>query len=107
MYTGDLRLHGELREATLEFVEEARRPRPRLLLIEGTRAGPLGRGNPTEDDVRERAHEIIAGSWGKLVIGGYPVGELEAELSRWEVQKRVVPRRDLVGNRCSEAKAMK
>jgi len=38
VYTGDLRLHGELREATLKFVEEARRLRD-----EGW---PFGKGEP-------------------------------------------------------------
>ncbi len=77
VYTGDLRLHGELREATLRFVEEARRLRSRLLLIEGTRAGPLGRENPTEEDVRARAHEIVAGSRGKLVIADFTPRQIE------------------------------
>ena len=77
VYTGDLRLHGEFREATLRFVEEARSLRPRLLLIEGTRAGPLGRENPTEEDVRARAHEIVAGSPGKLVIADFSPRQLE------------------------------
>ncbi|MCD6541328.1 ribonuclease J, partial [Candidatus Bipolaricaulota bacterium] len=77
VYTGDLRLHGELREATLKFVEEARRLRPRLLLIEGTRAGPLGRENPTEEDVQARAHEIVKRSLGKLVIADFSPRQIE------------------------------
>jgi len=77
VYTGDLRLHGELREATLKFVEEAWRLRPRLLLIEGTRAGPLGMENPTEADVRARAHGIVEGNPGKLVIADFSPRQIE------------------------------
>jgi len=77
IYTGDLRLHGELQEATLKFVEEAWRLRPRLLLVEGTRAGPLGMENPTEKDVEDRAHEIVEGSPGKLVIADFSPRQIE------------------------------
>lgn len=77
VYTGDLRLHGEHREATLRFVEEARRLRPRLLLIEGTRAGPLSRDNPTEADVQARAADIVKKSPGKLVIADFSPRQIE------------------------------
>jgi len=77
IYTGDLRLHGALREETLKFVEEARRLHPSLLIIEGTRAGPLGKENLTEENVRERALEIIRGGRGKLVIADFSPRQIE------------------------------
>jgi len=77
VYTGDFRLHGENRQATLRFVEEVQRLRPALLLIEGTRAGPLGRENPTEEAVFQSAMEIVRGASGKLVLADFSPRQIE------------------------------
>ena len=76
-YTGDLRLHGKGREQTIRFVEEVKRLRPRILLIEGTRAGPGGGGNPTEEEVAVRAQGIVAKNPGKLVIADFSPRQVE------------------------------
>jgi ribonuclease J len=85
VYTGDLRLHGEHREATLGFVEEARRLRPRVLLIEGTSAGPFGKENPTEKEVQERALEIVKGSSGKHVVADFSPRQIERQKGFLEI----------------------
>jgi ribonuclease J len=77
VYTGDLSLHGRGRERTLRFVEEAKRLRPAVLLIEGTRAGPLGGENLTEEEVAARAHGIVADSRGELVIADFSPRQVE------------------------------
>jgi len=87
VYTGDLRLHGKGREQTIRFVEEMERLRPKVLLIEGTRAGPLGGENPTEEEVAERAYEIVARSRGKLVIADFSPRQVERLQSFLEIAK--------------------
>jgi len=87
VYTGDLRLHGRSRGETLRFVEEVRRLRPILLLIEGTRAGPLGGENPTEEEVAERAYDIVTESEGKLVIADFSPRQVERLQSFLEIAR--------------------
>ncbi|MGC9529775.1 MAG: MBL fold metallo-hydrolase RNA specificity domain-containing protein [Candidatus Bipolaricaulaceae bacterium] len=77
VYTGDLRLHGHHREDTVAFVEAARRLRPAVLIIEGTRAGPTGGKETSEQDVYRSASRIVRDSRGKLVVADFSPRQVE------------------------------
>ena len=64
-YTGDFRFHGPAGSMTRDFVEAARREKPRLLLTEGTRVRPDGsRRNTSEKTVLEEAKRLVKGAKG-------------------------------------------
>ncbi len=77
VYTGDFRMHGAHPERMEAFIEAARRARPRILLIEGTR---LGQVEPNPDDpptlpereVPGRVAEYCAEAQGLALITLYP-----------------------------------
>ena len=50
VYTGDLRTHGMFREKTENFIKEAKRLSPEVLIIEGTRAGREEEGEKEESE---------------------------------------------------------
>ncbi len=60
VYTGDFRHHGPRAEATHEFFAAAKAERPRMLITEGTRAGPDRRKNFSEDGVRRGVDGVLA-----------------------------------------------
>jgi len=61
VYTGDFRQHGPRAADTHEFLAAARAEEPRMLLIEGTRAGPDRRRNFSEEGVRTGVDQVLAG----------------------------------------------
>jgi len=62
-YTGDFRFHGPAGSMTSDFVEAARRARPRLLLTEGTRVSPSDAAtNMSERAVLEDASKMVMGT---------------------------------------------
>jgi ribonuclease J len=59
VYTGDFRHHGPRAADTHAFLEAARAEEPKMLLIEGTRAGPDRRRNFTEEGVRTGVDHVL------------------------------------------------
>ncbi|HXW94681.1 MAG TPA: MBL fold metallo-hydrolase [Nitrososphaerales archaeon] len=70
-YTGDFRFHGPAGHMTRDFVDFARREKPRLLLTEGTRVGPEDdTANMSETAVKKEALRIVRGT-GSLVFSTF------------------------------------
>ncbi len=61
-YTGDFRFHGPAGSMTRDFIEEARKERPKLLITEGTRVGADAVGNLSEREVLDEASKLVRGS---------------------------------------------
>ena len=62
-YTGDFRFHGPAGSMTRDFVEAAKREKPRLLLTEGTRVNPGDdASNMSETAVRNEALKMVTGA---------------------------------------------
>ena len=62
-YTGDFRFHGPAGSMTSDFIEGARKERPKLLLTEGTRVGPDDeKTNLSEMAVLEEAEKLVHGT---------------------------------------------
>ena len=76
VYTGDLRLHGRWGELTEEFVATARKLRPYLLIIEGTRAA-AGGPRTSEAEVYEHALQAVHEHAGRLVIADFGPRNIE------------------------------
>ncbi|MEO0157938.1 MAG: MBL fold metallo-hydrolase RNA specificity domain-containing protein [candidate division WOR-3 bacterium] len=72
VYTGDIRFHGYAGGKTERFVEEAAKLSPiKALLIEGTRVGESG--TMSEEDVFNRAFEVVRAANGKGVNAEFPL----------------------------------
>jgi len=70
-YTGDFRFHGPAGAMTRDFVEAARRERPRLLLTEGTRVSPeKSKSNMSEKAVLDEACRMV-GRTRRLVFSTF------------------------------------
>lgn len=67
VYTGDFRLHGPKKSMTEEFIEKAAKAKPIALLCEGTRMSYETEKNHTEQEVEERASEIIKNCKGLVL----------------------------------------
>jgi len=62
-YTGDFRFHGPAGSMTSDFIEGARREKPKVLLTEGTRVRPRGESaNMSEKAVLEEAKKLVHGT---------------------------------------------
>ncbi len=84
VYTGDLRLHGKRGALTDEFVEEAAKLHPRVLIIEGTNI--TRESNISEQDVHENALKAISGVKG-LVIADFPARDMDRLLTFLQIAK--------------------
>jgi ribonuclease J len=80
VYTGDLRLHGKMAQATRKFVTEARALHPIVLLCEGTNITEEG-SVITEEMVFNNALEKVMAAQGKLVIADFGPRNLERLLT--------------------------
>lgn len=100
VYTGDLRMHGQKKEMTEEFIEEARKARPEVLLCEGTMMPPKRvTGMPkeeaeeakeeivrkwySEDYVKKKVSSVIKDSKG-LVFAHFAMSNIDRFRSIWE-----------------------
>ena len=72
VYTGDFRQHGPRAADTHAFLAAAQAEEPRMLLIEGTRAGPDRRRNFSEEGVRQGVDGVLAGSSDLALACTYP-----------------------------------
>ncbi|MFA5312693.1 MAG: MBL fold metallo-hydrolase RNA specificity domain-containing protein [Methanomassiliicoccales archaeon] len=81
VYTGDLRTHGINGPRTEEFAREAGKLRPKVLIIEGTRASRLEEvGGVTEAEVERRCLQACTGIDGPIIVDFGPrnIERLEA-----------------------------
>ena len=69
-YTGDIRLHGRHGDQTRRAVDALAELEPTVLICEGTR-GADDTGCTTEQDVHERAAELVCLAKGKLVFADF------------------------------------
>ena len=79
IYSGDLRLHGKRSHLTEEFIKQAAKLKPRVLILEGTNLhdnDSFSRGNTSEQEVYESALEAITGSDG-LVIADFSPRDID------------------------------
>ena len=72
VYTGDFRHHGPRAADTHAFFAAARAEEPRMLITEGTRAGPDRRRNFTEEGVRQGVDGVLAGCASLALACTYP-----------------------------------
>jgi ribonuclease J len=96
VYTGDLRFHGRLAEASEQFAEAAAKAEPDVMLCEGTRIDE--EDNAAEDYVRENSIKTIHQSKG-LVIADFAFRDLTRFATFYDVAKRtdrkfVISKRD-------------
>ena len=66
VYTGDLRLHGPKKAYTEEFICEAAKAKPILMLCEGTRMNYDPEHNMTEEEVSKKIDAIVKNSKGTV-----------------------------------------
>ena len=86
-YTGDFRHHGPRAADTHAFVAAAKAEEPRMLIIEGTRAGPDRRRNFTEEGVRSGVDQVLSECTTVALACTYPrdvdrLGTLHAAAAR-------------------------
>lgn len=72
VYTGDFRHHGPRAPDTHAFLAAAQEEEPRMLIIEGTRAGPDPRRNFSEEGVRTGVDRVLAGCPSLALACTYP-----------------------------------
>jgi ribonuclease J len=84
IYSGDLRQHGKRAELTRRFIEQARRLRPRALILEGTNV--RRETNVAERDVYENGLKAIAGS-NKLVMADFSARDIDRLLTFLRIAK--------------------
>lgn len=88
VYTGDLRLHGERRLDTEQFIQKAREAHPDILIIEGTnlRGDDEKREFWTEKRVSEEAEKVISSTKG-LVLVDFSIRNVYRFLTFFELAK--------------------
>ncbi len=67
VYTGDFRRHGPMKAFTEEFIAEAAKARPRVLLCEGTRMTPDPENHYTEEEVYTKVLGIMKKARGLVL----------------------------------------
>lgn len=86
VFTGDLRMHGQASEMTEEFVSEAKKASPAVMLCEGTRI-PVGgveeEKNFTEEGVRKKVCGVMDDSKG-IVFVHFAMSNVDRFRSIWE-----------------------
>jgi ribonuclease J len=88
VYTGDIRLHGRLKDSSMEFLEKARGLNPKVLIIEGTRAFRPNDLDVTEEMVRDNclnASEDVKG----LVVADFGPRNFERLDTFIEIARKV------------------
>jgi len=83
-YTGDLRMHGQAAHMTQEFIQEAKKSSPAIMLCEGTRMTTEDEEeNFTEEGVKNKVNEILQDSKG-LVFAHFAMSNIDRFRSIWE-----------------------
>lgn len=76
VFTGDFRRHGPMKEFTEEFISEAVKSKPKVMLCEGTRMTPDPEKQYTEEQVYENVKGIIEDSEG-LVLAEFSMCNID------------------------------
>ncbi|MBN1939926.1 MAG: MBL fold metallo-hydrolase [Candidatus Aminicenantes bacterium] len=76
VYTGDFRRHGPMKAFTEEFIAEAAKAKPRVLLCEGTRMTPDPENHDTEEEVHDKILEIMKKARG-LVLAEFSMCNID------------------------------
>jgi len=84
VYSGDLRLHGKRSLLTKNFIEEACKLQPRILILEGTNI-PKEK-NTSEQEVKDNALKAIQACQG-LVIADFAARDVDRLLTFLEIAK--------------------
>ncbi len=89
VYTGDLRLHGKNKQDTENFIKNAAKFKPKILIIEGTNL--RGKDTPqkefwTEEKVYERAGEVIKKAKG-LVFTDFSIRDVNRFMTFYNISK--------------------
>lgn len=85
VYTGDLRLHGKKAHLTRQFVDEAAKLRPAVLICEGTH--PEVEKPVTEEEVAANCFEVVKKADG-LVVADFGPRNVERLLSFLEIAEQ-------------------
>ncbi len=64
VFSGDFRMHGPMKHMTEEFIKEAAKSQPKVMLCEGTRMTPDPQKQYTEEQVYEKVKGIIEDAKG-------------------------------------------
>jgi ribonuclease J len=86
VFTGDLRMHGQAAEMTEEFIDEAKKSNPAVMLCEGTRMpieGEPDEKNFTEEGVKKVVDGILQDSKG-LAFAHFAMSNIDRFRSVWE-----------------------
>ncbi len=84
VYSGDIRCHGGNADLTWKFAQEAAELKPIALIIEGTRIE--SDSTSTEEEVRDRALEVVRGAQG-LVVADFGPRNVERLASFLEIAR--------------------
>lgn len=76
VYTGDFRRHGPMRALTEEFIAEAAKAKPKIMLCEGTRMTPDPENYYDEEQVHDKVRRIMEESNG-LVFGEFSMCNID------------------------------
>jgi ribonuclease J len=76
VYTGDFRRHGPMKALTDEFIAEAAKAKPRIMLCEGTRMTPDPENYYDEEQVHDKVKGIMEESKG-LVFGEFSMCNID------------------------------
>lgn len=86
VYTGDFRRHGPMKALTDEFIAEAAKAKPRLMLCEGTRMTPDPEIYYDEEQVHDKVRGIMEESKG-LVFGEFSMCNIDRFQSFYRAAK--------------------
>ncbi len=86
IYSGDLRLHGNRSNLTQQFIEEATKLHPQVLIIEGTNI--TKENNVTEHEVFQNALKAVAGV-KTLVIADFPARDIDRLLTFLQIAREI------------------
>jgi ribonuclease J len=86
VYTGDLRRHGPKKQMTDEFIDEASKAKPHVLLCEGTRMTQEPENYYSEEQVHEKVENIVKKSEG-LVLAEFSMCNIDRFNSFYKAAK--------------------
>lgn len=86
VYSGDFRRHGPMKALTDEFIAEAAKAKPRIMLCEGTRMTPDPENHYDEEQVHDKVKGIMEASKG-LVFGEFSMCNIDRFKSFYRAAK--------------------
>lgn len=86
-YTGDLRLHGPRADMTQEFIDKAKKAKPRALLVEGTNMSQTSDVRYTEETVKARIDELVSNAKG-MIFAYFPTTNIDRFMTFYNIAKK-------------------